>query len=316
MPTITSSYTPQPVGEQVLRTNRAPNPRAVVNTTGWGTANGTLTQHLNDGYPGVKVSAATTNVSVLGESGTDTAGEYWAASVMLAPLNASAVGKTVEVQGHDGTSYYTPRQSVTLPELGSTVPVDLPNRNVLVGPTPRLYVYPVAFDGTEELFITDVLSCQVSAEGETAGAFFAGDSPDEPPITYRFTGTPNASPSEEVLTLYDSVTETTPELVLGYQTQREARTVVHRVLDRVDPDVSLRPAGMRSGTLDLFYLTEQEAYDAEVMHTMPARFTFTEDDRPTASMTYVVADGRIQRRLDDATRRRWVVSVPFVEVQP
>lgn len=110
------------------------------------------------------------------------------------------------------------------------------------------------------------------------------------------------------------VGETFPHLVLGYELNFESRNIIHNVLDRSDPEVTLHEPLSRSGTLELFYLTEATALAAVNMHRQRDRFVFTDSDRPALNMTYVVDEGTITVTLDDETRVRWVVSIPYREV--
>lgn len=105
----------------------------------------------------------------------------------------------------------------------------------------------------------------------------------------------------------------TPELVLGYQTQRAAPTLTHTIIGRGDPDVTLKPVGLRTGTLDLFLLTEDDAARAQAVLSEVGVFTYTDDALPSTAMRFVVK-GALGIRLDDQTRRRWVVSVQYAEV--
>jgi hypothetical protein len=115
-------------------------------------------------------------------------------------------------------------------------------------------------------------------------------------------------------TISDGTTTIAPELVLGYETSQAGGNLIHAVLGRRDPDVTLREAGLRAGTLQLFFLTEVEAEACRVLHSAAAVFAYTADDNTTTSMNYVVDPGGISTKLDDSTRRRWVVSVGYQEV--
>lgn len=78
-------------------------------------------------------------------------------------------------------------------------------------------------------------------------------------------------------------------------------------------DVTLRPAALRSGTLNLFYLTEAPALACEAMHAKAARFTLTDSERPALGMQYVVT-GPINVSLDPGTMTRWLVSIDVEQV--
>lgn len=115
-------------------------------------------------------------------------------------------------------------------------------------------------------------------------------------------------------TISDGTTTITPALVLGYETQQPGRNVFHDVLGRADADVSLAPPAPRTGTLQLFFLTEAEAEACRELHNQPAVFTYTATDNATTTMRYVVDSSGVRVALDDQTRKRWTVSVAYREV--
>ncbi|WP_309105018.1 hypothetical protein [Microbacterium sp.] len=108
----------------------------------------------------------------------------------------------------------------------------------------------------------------------------------------------------------------TPVVVDGWRAARPARTVVHEILGRTDPDVTFRPAGLRRGTLRLVFPAEADAAHAVQVLATPQRLTLTDPDRATLAMAFVVPSdgGDIECELDDATRNVWIVSCPFQEV--
>lgn len=108
----------------------------------------------------------------------------------------------------------------------------------------------------------------------------------------------------------------TPRAVNGWQSSREARTIMHPVLGRPHDDVTLRPAGLRSGELTLVFPLEADARAAENVFAVAQVLTFADTDRTTLGMSFVVADGEISVDLDDVTRNVWIVTVPFREVLP
>ncbi|NYF29232.1 MULTISPECIES: hypothetical protein [unclassified Microbacterium] len=106
-----------------------------------------------------------------------------------------------------------------------------------------------------------------------------------------------------------------PTVVDGYEASSEARSIVHTVMGRTDPDITLRPAGMRTGTLSLVFATRAAAWAAFAILRVPQVLTLTDPDVPEVGMSFVVAGGSISMGLDDETRSVWTVSVPFHEVQ-
>lgn len=113
-------------------------------------------------------------------------------------------------------------------------------------------------------------------------------------------------------TITDGITTVTPTLVLDYAYDREARTIAHTVLDRSDPDVTLRPVGLRTGTLNLFCADRSTATAVEELHRTPAPLFLASDDEATADMAYVVT-GRLGVSWD-ADNDRWKVTADYAEV--
>ena len=110
----------------------------------------------------------------------------------------------------------------------------------------------------------------------------------------------------------------TPDLVLGYDSVRKAGALAHPILGSSSPDVTLRPAQMRSGELALAFLMETAEPDsraAEVNLATAAVFTLIEPDRATVGMRFIVT-GPIRRTLDPETRAAWMVSFDYTEIAP
>lgn len=111
-----------------------------------------------------------------------------------------------------------------------------------------------------------------------------------------------------------------PTIILGYESSRETRTVVHPILGRPAPDATLRPAGLRTGRLELGFTAataEADSAAAETILSAAATFTLVSADRTTAQMAFVLPEGgRLSRALDDSTRNAWVVSFDWTEITP
>lgn len=105
-----------------------------------------------------------------------------------------------------------------------------------------------------------------------------------------------------------------PALVLGYKTSRESQNIVHDIIGGGIAVTLIQPRP-RSGTLELFFLTEAAAFDALTKHSLETTYTLTDTDRPSVNMTYVT-EGTIDLELDDQGRTRWVVSAGYQEVLP
>jgi hypothetical protein len=111
----------------------------------------------------------------------------------------------------------------------------------------------------------------------------------------------------------DSAT-TSPTLVLGYDTTRTGRNVIHNLIGG-GIAVTLVPPAPRSGTLQLFYPAEADAWAALALHETADSFTLVNDERPGIGMTYVL-DGGITLTLDPETRDLWTLAVDYQEVEP
>lgn len=106
----------------------------------------------------------------------------------------------------------------------------------------------------------------------------------------------------------------TPELVTGYDPARELRTIAHDILGSPAVALTLRPAGLRTGTLELFFTTHAAAADAEAQHALPRVFTITDPPVPGMVLRYVAADGRLELRQAEPGMPPWLLRVPFREV--
>lgn len=114
-------------------------------------------------------------------------------------------------------------------------------------------------------------------------------------------------------TLSSSTASSTPLLVLGYESTRQAGNKLHQLIDRADVDVTLKSAGLRSGTLTFGYATYAGALVCESMHAAADFITLVDDSIAGIGMVYV-ASGSINVALDDETRQLWTVAVEFQEV--
>lgn len=119
--------------------------------------------------------------------------------------------------------------------------------------------------------------------------------------------------ADPVSGLVTSVTAT-PDTVDGYASSVNSRTLLHEVIGRAYPDVTMLPGSLRSGTLSLVFGDENDSRLCEQLHAYAtAPLVLTTDERDTIAMTFVVV-GKVVRSLDDQTRDSWVVSVDYQEV--
>lgn len=110
----------------------------------------------------------------------------------------------------------------------------------------------------------------------------------------------------------------TPDVVLGYESARAAGSIAHPILGSGSPDVTLRPAQMRSGSLTLGFIqatAEADSSAAEANLSAVAAFTLTESARATVGMRFIVT-GPIRRALSSDTRATWTVTFGYTEIAP
>ena len=84
----------------------------------------------------------------------------------------------------------------------------------------------------------------------------------------------------------------TPELVTAWETSQTSRNVLHTIIGKADPDVTLKPSSTRSGTLEMLFLSASSANTARG----------------------ILANGTISTVLEDTTRNLWTISADYTEV--
>lgn len=104
-----------------------------------------------------------------------------------------------------------------------------------------------------------------------------------------------------------------PALVLGYQTSTESQNIVHDLIGGGIAVTLVRPRP-RSGRLELLFLQEADGFLALKAHARETTFSLSDTDRPEVGMDYVT-EGAIDLSLDEQTRKRWVLSVGYQEVE-
>lgn len=111
----------------------------------------------------------------------------------------------------------------------------------------------------------------------------------------------------------DGTTTLYPDVVDGWEASRQSQNIVHQILGRANPDVTIRPPMLRTGTLRMVFGAEADAAEAVSVHAAADTCSLVSTDRDEIDMTYVTS-GRIGISLDDATRDVWVVEIDYQEV--
>lgn len=116
-------------------------------------------------------------------------------------------------------------------------------------------------------------------------------------------------------TFADATTSVTPHMVIDYAHTRTVRTVIHEVIGRPDPDVTLRPAATRSGTLRALLVDRADVDALDELLARASVVTVSSTDEPRLDgLRFVVGDGRVEVRLEGTST--WLVEWPYVEVAP
>jgi hypothetical protein len=115
-------------------------------------------------------------------------------------------------------------------------------------------------------------------------------------------------------TISDGTTVITPRHITGFESSRPTKTVVHTVVGSAASAITLRPAGLRTGTLEAIFDTLTQALALEALLAQAKSFALTVSDAPALGMAFV-AVGNITADLDPDTDL-WVVTSGFQEVAP
>lgn len=114
-------------------------------------------------------------------------------------------------------------------------------------------------------------------------------------------------------TISAGATTITPAVVLGYETSSESGNTVHAVIGAEDPAVTLGVEGMRSGTLEMAFITQALAWAARAFLKTPNIFTLASTDATVIGMRFV-RTGRMSIGLDPETLSVWVLTTDYQEV--
>lgn len=116
-------------------------------------------------------------------------------------------------------------------------------------------------------------------------------------------------------TITSGASTITPTIVTDYSSEREAQSLVHVILGSPNPDITLRPATLRKGRLELgFHGASSEADSKTALDLLATSVTFNlvSSDRTSIPMLFVV-QGRVSRVLEDVSRGAWLVSFEYQE---
>lgn len=108
--------------------------------------------------------------------------------------------------------------------------------------------------------------------------------------------------------------ELIPLLVTQWNATATTRHLVHDVLGNPWPDITVQPAGPRTGTMSALFDNETDANDLFLMLTGTEAVTFSDDSTSITAMR-LLANGSVTIAQDDQDRTKWVVTFAYQEVQ-
>jgi hypothetical protein len=107
----------------------------------------------------------------------------------------------------------------------------------------------------------------------------------------------------------------TPEQILGFKSERIAQNLIMQLTGSPDVSVSLRPAGLRRGTLTALFVSSTTAMSFESDLASARSFELVSDDQTGLDMTFVLQPAtRIELELEPRARRLWTVKFDFQEI--
>lgn len=116
-------------------------------------------------------------------------------------------------------------------------------------------------------------------------------------------------------TISSGVLSFSPTLITAWGTTQESRNVVHNIIGRTDPDVTLLKAATRTGTLEMLFTSATGAETARGILANGAVFTISDTETWLDGFDFVIT-GNLTAALEDTTRDLWTLSADFVEVIP
>lgn len=105
----------------------------------------------------------------------------------------------------------------------------------------------------------------------------------------------------------------TATMILGYTATRGSGNIVHPILGRPDPDVTLGQLGLRSGTLEVLVPSLSDALAVQSHLGIVGVHELTDPSSPEIGMSFVITD-RVDVTLDDQTRAAATVRFGYQEV--
>lgn len=107
----------------------------------------------------------------------------------------------------------------------------------------------------------------------------------------------------------------TPEMITTWGVSQDSRNVVHTIIGRTDPDITLKPSATRTGTLEMLFTSASSAETARGILANGTVFTISDSETWLNGFDFVMS-GSISTSLEDSTRNVWIITADFAEVIP
>ena len=104
------------------------------------------------------------------------------------------------------------------------------------------------------------------------------------------------------------------ELVLDYSAQRDAMTIFHDVIGRADPVAAIGTLRMRSGSLDLWTRTFEDATTVSTMYSQKRTLLLRQGNYAGMDLYHLPSTVTISPDPATTNQRRWRVSIQYREV--
>lgn len=105
-----------------------------------------------------------------------------------------------------------------------------------------------------------------------------------------------------------------PDLITGWSSEQESRNIIHAIIGRPTPDVTLKPAPARTGMIEMFFAVGAESFLARSILATGAVFTIISDETPWLDGLTFVLIGTLSATLNPESRTSWMLSTGFQEV--
>lgn len=104
-----------------------------------------------------------------------------------------------------------------------------------------------------------------------------------------------------------------PLMLLEYEAEVVSNNVIHTIIGKGEPDVSLADDTTRQGTLHLFFETKEDAWAAFAALRDTSVWTLSDTDHDEIGMDFTRRDN-MKIRLDSTSRRRWILEMDYQEI--